>query len=500
MVRGEHPCGVRCIYRKREFMNIRLIGNTLGYVLWVEAGFMLLPTVISLCCGDGCVTAFLSAFCLCTLCGTLLRLIPVRNRQMQGRDGYATVALAWIVLSVFGAVPYLFSHAISHYADALFETISGLTTTGSTILGAVEDLPRSILLWRSETQWMGGMGVLVLFLALMPKLGDGAVYLMRAESPGPIKSKLVPKLSQTAKILYGIYVGLTALETLSLRIAGMSWFDRINHAFTTIATGGFSVRNESIAAYGSNAIVWIITAFTFLAGVNFGLMFTLLCGKWRQVLRSEELRTYTVIVAAAAALICLDLCLQNGAAVGQSITDAVFQATTIITTTGFATRDFALWPTFSRCVLVALMYIGGCAGSTAGGMKVSRLMLLGKSLRRDLQRILHPNRVSTIRIDGEVVTERAVTSAHAFQVAYLFVAIAGTLIVALDDIGFTESLVASLTCISNVGPGLGALGPMSNFAVLSDLSKYTLSLVMLMGRLELMPILVLLSPATWRGK
>ena len=481
-------------------MNVRLIGNTLGYVLWVEAGFMLLPMVVSLCCGDSCLLPFLSAFFLCALCGSLLRLIPVRNRQMQGRDGYATVALAWIMLSLFGATPYLFSRVISHYADALFETISGLTTTGSTILSAVENLPRSILLWRSETQWMGGMGVLVLFLALMPKLGDGAVYLMRAESPGPIKSKLVPKLSQTAKILYGIYVGLTALETLSLRIAGMSWFDSLNHAFTTIATGGFSVRNDGVSAYGSGAIVWILTVFAFLAGVNFGLMFALLCGKWRQVLRSEELRTYMIIVATATALICLDLCLQNGIAVGQAFTDAAFQVTTIITTTGFATRDFALWPTFSRCVLVALMYVGGCAGSTAGGMKVSRLLLLGKSLRRDLQRILHPNRVSPIRIDGEVVAERTVTSAHTFQVAYLFVAIAGTLIVALDDLGFTESLVASLTCISNVGPGLGVLGPMSNFGALSDLSKYTLSLVMLMGRLELMPILVLLSPATWRGK
>lgn len=481
-------------------MNIRLIGNTLGYVLWVEAGFLLLPVAVSLCCGDGCLLPFLSALFLCALCGGLLRMIPVRNRQMQSRDGYATVALAWIALSVFGTVPYLLSRSIPHYANALFETISGLTTTGSTILDAVENLPRSILLWRSETQWMGGMGVLVLFLALMPKLGDGAVYLMRAESPGPIKSKLVPKLSQTAKILYGIYLGLTALETLSLRIAGMSWFDSINHAFTTIATGGFSVRNAGIAAYGSSAIVWIITVFTFLAGVNFGLMFALLCGKWRQVLQSEELRTYTGIVLAATALICLDLCLQNGGRVGESITDAAFQVTTVITTTGYATRDFALWPTFSRCVLIALMYMGGCAGSTAGGMKVSRLLLLGKSLRRDLQRILHPNRVSVIKIDGQVVPERTVTAAHTFQAAYLFIIIGSTLIVAWDNLGFTESLVAGLTCISNVGPGLGLLGPMANFGALSDLSKYTLSLVMLMGRLELMPILVLLSPATWRGK
>lgn len=481
-------------------MNYRLISNTLGYVLWVEAGFLLLPCLVSLLTGDGCLLPFAESILLCLLGGFLLRMIPVRNRQMQSRDGYAAVALAWIALALFGAVPYLLSRTIPHYADALFETISGLTTTGSTILSSVEDLPKSILFWRSQTQWMGGMGVLVLFLALMPKLGDGAVYLMRAESPGPIKSKLVPKLNQTAKILYGIYLGLTGLEVLALRIAGMSWFDSINHAFTTIATGGFSVRNAGIAAYGSDAVVWIITVFTFLAGVNFGLMFALLCGKWRQVLHNEELRIYFGIVLASTALICLNLCLQNGAPVGQSITDAAFQVTTIITTTGYATRDFALWPTFSRCVLVALMYVGGCAGSTAGGMKVSRLLLLVKSLRRDLQRILHPNRVSVIKIDGQVTEERVITSAHTFQVAYLLVLIAGTLIIARDDLGFTESLTASLTCISNVGPGLGLLGPMANFGILSDLSKYVLSLVMLMGRLELMPLLVLLSPATWRGK
>ena len=461
---------------------------------------MALPIFSSLSYRDGCWIAFAAAILLCLFCGFLLRLIPVRNRQMQSRDGYAAVALAWVELAVFGAFPYLFSRTVPRYADALFETISGLTTTGSTILDSVEALPRSVLFWRSETQWMGGMGVLVLFLALMPKLGDGAVYLMRAESPGPIKSKLVPKLSQTAKILYGIYLGLTALETVALRIAGMNWFDSMNHAFTTIATGGFSVRDTSIAAYGSPAVVWVIIIFTFLAGVNFGLMFALLCGKWRQVLRSEELRTYTGIVLASTALVCLDLCLQNGAVIGRSITDAAFQVTTIITTTGYATRDFALWPTFSRCVLVALMYIGGCAGSTAGGMKVSRLLLLLKDLRREVQNILHPNRVSVIKMDGQVVPERTVTAAHTFQVAYLLILIAGALIVSWDNLGFTESLVASLTCISNVGPGLGLLGPMENFGVLSDVSKYTLSLVMLMGRLELMPLLVLLSPATWRGK
>lgn len=478
-------------------MNVRLMGNTLGYVLWVEALFMLLPTAAALVAGEDCLP-FVYAMLLCLAVGTALCLVKVEEKQMQRRDGYLTVALGWVILSVFGAFPYLFSGAIPHFSDALFETVSGITTTGATIISAVEDLPRSVLLWRSETQWMGGMGVLVLFLALMPKLSGGAVYLMRAESPGPIKSKLVPKLGETAKILYGIYVGLTVAEMLALRIAGMPWYHAINHAFTTIATGGFSTLNTSIAAVDNPAIVWIIIAFTFLAGVNFALLFAALRGKWKEVWQSEELKVYFGIVVCATLLICLDLYLQNGNSFGQSITDAAFQVTTIITTTGYATRDFALWPTFSRCVLVLLMYVGGSAGSTAGGMKVSRLLLLCKSLNREIKRIIHPNHVSVIKMDGKVVDEQAVTSAQAFQVAYLLVMITGALIVSRDNLGFTESIVASLTCISNVGPGLGLLGPMENFAILSGLSKLALSIVMLMGRLELMPLLVLFSYRTWK--
>lgn len=481
-------------------MNYRLIANTLGSILWVEGGFLLLPLIPALCYRDGCALHFLCAAAICMILGGLLRAVPVRNRRLQGRDGYAAVALAWMVLTLFGGLPYLFTGAIPHYADAVFETVSGLTTTGATILSSVEALPKSILFWRSETQWMGGMGVLVLFLALMPKLSDGAVYLMRAESPGPIKSKLVPKLGDTAKILYGIYIGLTALEAIALRIAGMTWFDAVNHAFTTLATGGFSTRDAGIGGFGSNAVVWIVIVFTFLAGVNFGLMFVALCGRWRQALHSEELRVYTLIVLLAAALIYADLRLQNGGDPSGSVTDAVFQVTTVITTTGYATCDFAKWPVFSQSILVVLMIIGGCAGSTAGGMKLSRVMLLIKNLNREIKKAIHPNRVSVITIDDQVVEERAVSAAQAFQAAYLLVLIAGALVVSWDGLGFTESVTAGLTCISNVGPGLGLLGPMENFGILSDVSKYVLSLVMLMGRLELMPVLVLLSPATWRGK
>ncbi|MBO4854028.1 MAG: TrkH family potassium uptake protein [Oscillospiraceae bacterium] len=482
-------------------MNIRLIFKVLGYVLLVEAGCLLLPLLISLYLGESSWHSFALVALLCALSGLCLSRLRVGAAVMQGRDGYAAVALAWIGLSLMGALPYVISGAIPRYIDALFETVSGFTTTGATILEDIERLPGGILFWRSETQWMGGMGVLVMFLALMPKLGSGAVHLMRAESPGPIKSKLVPKLGHSAKILYGIYIALTAAELLALRIAGMSWYDAVNHAFTTMATGGFSVKNDSIAAYAHlPAVAWIITVFTALAGVNFSLMFLLLRGRVRQVLRSSELWLYMAILAVATALVGVNLWLEHGATPGGALSDAVFQVVTVMTTTGYATRNFALWPTFSRLILAALMLIGGCAGSTAGGVKVSRVVIWMKSLRRDLVRIIHPKHVSVITVDDQAVDENVISSCHGFLVAYVLVMIVGALVVGWDNTGFESSFSASLTCISNVGPALGSLGEAGNFSTLSVLSKGVLSLEMLMGRLELMPILVLLAPSTWRNK
>ena len=333
----------------------------------------------------------------------------------------------------------------------------------------------------------------------MPHLG-GAVHLMRAESPGPIKSKLVPKVGQTAKILYGIYIGLTLLESVALRIAGMSWYDAVNHAFTTMATGGFSVRNTSIAAYNSPLITWIITVFMFLAGTNFSLLFLLLRGRLREVLHSEELRIYTIIVVCATVFICLDLSAHSHLSFSQTFTDSAFQVVTIISTTGYATKDFALWPTTSQVVLTALMFTGACAGSTSGGIKISRITLLAKSLHREMNRLIHPNHISVIKSEGRPVDERVISSASVFFVSFILVWLAGTLVVSWDNLGFTESFTASLTCISNVGPGLGMLGPEENFSILSHVSKLVLSLLMLMGRLELMPILVLLRPSVWKER
>ena len=480
-------------------MNFRLLSHTMGYILWVEAGFLLLPALTACIYAETCWQQFLLTALLCAAAGTVLHLIPVKKAQMHSRDGFVAVALSWVLLSLFGALPYVFTGAMTSYIDALFETVSGLTTTGSSTFTAVSHLPRSVLLWRSLTQWMGGMGVLVLFLALTPKLGEGAVFLMRAESPGPIKSKLVPKVGGTAKILYLIYVVLTLCEVLALRLAGESWFSAVCHSFTTMATGGFSINNTSLSG-SSPAVMWIVTIFSFLAGVNFSLLFLAVTGKLRAALHSEELRVYTAVVVGMTLLICLCLRLQAGIPLSGSITDAAFQTVTIITTTGFATVDFAMWPTFCRMALLVLMFSGGCAGSTAGGMKVSRVLILWKSLVRELKRMVHPNHVSVIKVDGQPVEERVVSSTGAYIMAYMVVLLAGALVVSWDNYGFQESFAASLTCISNVGPGLGILGPMENFSILSPLSKVVLSLEMLTGRLELMPMLALLSRSVWRDR
>lgn len=478
-------------------MNFRLLSHTMGYILWVEAGFLLLPALTACIYAETCWQQFLLTALLCAAAGTVLHLIPVKKAQMHSRDGFVAVALSWVLLALFGALPYVFTGVLDSYIDALFETVSGLTTTGSSTFTAVSHLPRSVLLWRSLTQWMGGMGVLVLFLALTPRMGEGAVFLMRAESPGPIKSKLVPKVGGTAKILYLIYVVLTLCEVLALRLAGESWFSAVCHSFTTMATGGFSIYDTSLAG-ASKAVMWIVTVFSFLAGVNFSLMFLSVRGKVKEALRSEELWIYVGVVTATTLLLCVNLWAQAGVGFHDSITDAAFQTVTIITTTGFATVDFALWPTFCRMALVMLMFTGGCAGSTSGGIKISRIAILCKSLKRELKRLAHPNHVSVIKMDGQAVEERVVSAAGSFITAYMLVLLVGALVVSWDNYGFQESFAASLTCISNVGPGLGILGPMENFSILSPLSKLVLSLEMLMGRLELMPLLALFLGSTWR--
>ena len=465
-------------------MNYRLVLHILGLILRVEAVLMLPAAVIGVALGEAGSAMLLSAGITLAV-GQGLVMLPVKNNKMQARDGFAAVALCWIVLSMFGALPYVFSDVLPHYADAFFETVSGFTTTGATVFTFIEGQPDAILFWRAQTQW----------------LGEGSVYLMRAESPGPIKSKLTPRVGDTAKILYSIYIGLTVGETLCLRLAGMPWFDSVIHAFTTISTGGFSVKNASIAAYGSIVIEWIIIIFMFLSGINFALLFYALRRDYQAVFQSEELRSYTLMTVIASALIAMNLIVHAGIAASfQTVTDSVFQVVTLMTTTGYMTRDYVLWPTFSQAVLILVMFAGGCAGSTAGGIKQIRFVLLCKNLKREVQRILHPRVVKTLDSDGERVEEATLSGISLFFFAYILLLLLGTLVVAWDDVGFTAAFTGALTCISNVGPAFDVLGPTCNFFDLSTVSKVVLSFEMLLGRLEIMPLLLLLFPGLWRKR
>ena len=482
-------------------MNYRLVLSILGIVLMGEAASMLPSTVIALVTKDGDGRAFLLSAAITLSVGLFCWLLRPKNAKMQARDGFATVALSWIFLSVFGALPYFLSGVLPNFFDAAFETVSGFTTTGATVLTFIEGQPRGILFWRAQTQWMGGMGVLVLTLALLPKLGEGSVYLMRAESPGPIKSKLTPRLADTAKILYSIYIGLTVCEAICLRIAGMNWYESVIHAFSSISTGGFSTRNASIAAFNSLAIEWIIILFTFLSGINFSLLFFALRRNFTAVFESEELRCYLLMVMIASGLIVVDLIVHLGELLTvQTVTDAVFQVVTLMTTTGYMTRDFVLWPTLSQMILVLVMFVGACAGSTSGGMKQIRIILLMKNLRREVQRILRPRQITTIRSDGDRVDEPILSGISLFFFAYILLLMAGILVVSWDNVGFDAAFGASLTCISNVGPGLGILGPTANFSILSNFSILFLSALMLLGRLEIMPLLLLLFPTLWKKR
>lgn len=400
-------------------------------------------------------------------------------------------------MSAFGALPFFFSGFFPSYVDCFFESVSGFTTTGASILTAVEPLPRGILFWRSFMHWMGGMGVLILTIALLPSLGGRTLHVMRAESPGPIVSKLVPKTSQSSKILYGIYCALTLLEVFCLRIAGMPWYDSLVHSFATAGTGGFSTRNLSIAAYESPAIEVIITLFMLVFSINFALYFLLLCGKVRQALRSDELRFFLAVVAFSTLLISINIWPMYPAD-GSAVRHAAFQVGSIISTTGFASTDFNLWPEFSRILLVLLMFIGACAGSTGGAIKCSRVLLLLKCIRREIRQVVHPRSVNVVKLDGRVVDEDSLRSVQLFFAAYLFIALGATLLVSVDNFSFGTTFTAVVSCIGNVGPGLELVGPMGNYSAFSGFSKLVLSLCMLIGRLEVLPVLVLFSRNAWK--
>lgn len=476
-------------------MNFRLVFKLTGKTLMVEAGAMLLPLLVCLYYRED-PRPFLITIPLLILVGALLSMLR-SNDHFFPREGFFAVALIWLLVSATGALPFYFSGYFPTYIDCFFEAASGFTTTGASILTAVEPLPKGILFWRSFMHWLGGMGVLILAIALLPSLGARTLHLMKAESPGPVVSKLVPKSSQSSKILYGIYCGLTLIEIIILRIAGMPWYDSIVHSFGTAGTGGFSVKNISIAAYGSPAIEIIITVFMLLFSVNFALYFLLLRGKIKQVFQSDELRFFLVVVFLSIALISINIwdLYPTG---GEAVRHAAFQVSSIISTTGYASTDFNLWPEFSRTLLVLLMFIGACAGSTGGAIKCSRILILLRCIHREIRQVIHPREVNVVKLDGHVLEESSLRSVHIFFAAYIFITLGATLLVSVDNFSFGTTITAVISCIGNIGPGLEMVGPMGNYASFSLFSKLLLSLCMIVGRLEIIPILVLFSGNAWK--
>ena len=475
-------------------MNIKLVLKLVGRVLTMEAAALVLPLAVALLCRENPMP-FLLSIAIVAACGFALSALPARQ-QFFVREGFAAVGLIWLFTGLVGALPFLFCGGFASPIDCVFESCSGFTTTGSTILTDIEALPQGILFWRAFTHWLGGMGVLVLATAIVPKLGIRSHYLTQAETPGPVFSKLVPKQSQTSKILYSMYCVLTLAEVICLKIAGMPLYDSFIHAFSTAGTGGFSNRNASVGAYDSVAIDIIITVFMLLFSINFSVYFLILTKKWREALQSDELRFFLLIVLGATAVLTVTN-LGVYAGVWDSLRYAVFQVASIISTTGFGTTDFVLWPQFSQLIIILLMFCGACAGSTGGGMKCSRVLILFRSLRRELHRIAHPRSVEVVKLDGKLVGEDTLRSVLVFMGGYVSIIFVAALIISLDGCSFAVSFSAALTCVSNVGPGLEAIGPSGNFAAFSGLSKAVMSLCMIIGRLEIFPILVLFAPSTW---
>ena len=481
-------------------MNYRMIGRIIGQILGLEALFLLPPLVICLADGDEpAVLGFTLSILITSAVYLLLRWL-CRNAEsgFRAKEGLVCVSLAWMAMSFLGCLPFVLSGAIPDLVDALFETVSGFTTTGASILPVVEGLPRGILFWRSFTHWVGGMGVLVFLLAIVPVSGAGGgftMHLLRAESPGPNVGKLVPRIKQTAKLLYLIYVALTALNLLFLLFGGMPLFDAVCTAFGTAGTGGFGIRNDSLASY-SPYLQNVTTVFMLLFGVNFSCYYLLLMRQFRDVFRDEELRIYLAVVAGSILLITWDL---RGvyATVGETLRHAAFQVGSIISTTGFATTDFDLWPSFSKAILMILMITGACAGSTAGGLKLARALLLFKTLRRNARQVLHPNRVQVVRNNGQAVPEKVLEHANAYFAAYIIIILLSFLLISLDEFSLTTNFTAVLACFNNVGPGFDGVGPTCSFAAYSGLSKLVLILDMLAGRLEIFPILALFSRGSW---
>lgn len=476
-------------------MNFRMIAYTLGWILVFESLFMLAPLITAVCFGETEFWYFLLTAGVCLLIGWLMIRKKPERSQLYSREGNVIVALSWILLSVFGAIPFYISGAVPSYLDALFETVSGFTTTGASILPEVESMPKSMLMWRSFTHWVGGMGVLVFIMAFLPLSGAQNIHIMKAESPGPSVSKLVPRVKSTALILYGIYFVLTLLEFVALLICDMSVFDALNTAFATAGTGGFGVRNDSLGSF-SPAVQIVVTVFMILFSINFNSYFLLICKKFRDAFNTEVC-AFLVIVASVTGIIAFNI---RGlfSTTGEALRHSAFAVSSLISTTGFGTVDFNLWPELSRTLLVMVMFIGACAGSTGGGIKVSRIVILFKSMHKELLAIIHPKQVKKIKMNSHPIEHDVVRGVNVFMVAYLVTYIISLILISFDNHDLITNFTAVSAAINNIGPGLELVGPTSNFGFFSIPAKAVLIFDMLAGRLELFPMLLLFTPATWK--
>ncbi len=483
-------------------MNYRMVVNILGKALVLEAILLICPMLVGVGYGENTLLDFLIPIACLLAVGFPLAFLRVKDKSIYAKEGFVIVALSWIFLSLVGAVPFVISGAIPSYIDAVFETVSGFTTTGASILGDVEALPKSMLFWRSFTHFIGGMGILVFVLAILPKYKSGVMHVFRAETPGPSVGKLVSKLTFTARILYGIYVLLTIIEIIFLVCGGMPLFDSVVHAFGTAGTGGFSIKSKSIAAYESVYLEMVIAVFMFLFAVNFNVFYLLLIGQFRKAFKSEELRAYFIIIICATLIVAINL-LSISLDFGQAIRYSFFQVTSIGSTTGFVTADFDQWPALSKSIIVVLMIIGACGGSTGGGIKVSRLVILFKSAFADLKRMIHPRSVVSTKFEGQLLDKETERNTRTYFLLWVMIVILSTVLLCLDIDDFLTNFTATLSCIGNIGPGLsnaglGLVGPTFTFAGYSAYSKILLSLVMLFGRLEIFPMLLLFAPRIWR--
>lgn len=478
-------------------MNYKVITYILGWVLKIEAACMLLPLIFSAVYYEtSSVYAFVICASVCMAVGTLLTLKQPENKSMYSREGYVTVALSWITISIFGAFPFVLSGSIPNYIDALFETASGFTTTGASILTDVEVLPKGILLWRSLTHWLGGMGVLVFLVAILPLSGSNNFHLVKAESPGPSVSKLVPKIKSTAKLLYVIYIVFTVCEAVLLLFGGLSLFESLALTFGTVGTGGFAILNSGLAEY-SPYVQIVITVFMFMCGIDFSLYHLIYLKKAKSLLNSDELKAYVSIIFISVALIFIN-CRTLFTGIGEGLRHVFFQVVSLMTSTGYSTTDFDLWPQFSKTILIILMFIGACAGSTGGGIKMSRILILLKSIVKEVKIGAHPKSTMKIKMNGRVVEHETVRAVNVFIAAYFSIFAASLLIISIDNFDFTTCFSSVVTTLGNMGPGFSLVGPTRNFSIYSPISKIVLTLNMMIGRLEIFPILILFSPYTWK--